>query len=60
MKIDSEHRRHAIQIAAALPNDPEDALIVLQLARDLVTVFLSEPEKNPAPVITLIGGNDCA
>jgi len=25
------HRRHAIQIAAQLPEDPKDAMVVLQL-----------------------------
>jgi hypothetical protein len=36
----ASHRRHAIQIAAALPEEPEDALIVLELARHLVKEFL--------------------
>ncbi|MGX1322691.1 hypothetical protein ACVIW2_001449 [Bradyrhizobium huanghuaihaiense] len=62
MKITLDHRRHAIQMVAALPNDPEDALIVLQLARELVTVFLAgdEPPKKSTPVVTLIRGDDCA
>ena len=34
------HRRHAIQIAAALPETGEDALIVLELARELIENFL--------------------
>jgi hypothetical protein len=38
------HRRHAIQIAAALPETPEDALIVLKLAQELVERFLYAPE----------------
>jgi hypothetical protein len=33
------HRRHAIQIAAALPETREDALIVLEFARELVERF---------------------
>lgn len=39
---DAWHRRHAIQIAAALPEDPDDALIVLELARQLVAGFLQD------------------
>lgn len=33
-------RRHAIQIAAQLPESPEDAILVLELARQLVEGFL--------------------
>lgn len=33
-------RRHAIQIAAQLPEDPNDALAVLDYARQLVEGFL--------------------
>jgi hypothetical protein len=60
MRNDAEHRRHAIQVAASLPEAPEDALIVLRLATQLVTDFLAvdEPARKPA-VITLIGGNEC-
>ena len=36
-------RRHAIQIAAQLPEDAEDALIVLECARELVEGFLARP-----------------
>jgi len=49
------HRRHAIQIAAALPETIDDALIVLDLARQLVEGFLSgpqRPEATKAPVVT--------
>ena len=38
---DAWHRRHAIQIVAALPEASEDALVVLELARELVEGFLS-------------------
>jgi hypothetical protein len=41
------HRRHAIQIAAALPEDAEDALMVLELARELVERFLYAPPEPP-------------
>jgi hypothetical protein len=35
-------RRHAIQIVAQLPDKPDDALAVLELARQLVEGFLCE------------------
>jgi hypothetical protein len=56
MKPENWHRHHAIQTVAALPGDPEDALIVLDLARMLVESFLSEPQAEPtkAPVVTLV------
>jgi hypothetical protein len=40
MSAEAWHRRHAIQIAAALPEDREDAMIVLELARELVESYL--------------------
>jgi hypothetical protein len=42
MTSEAWHRRHAIQIAAALPETTEDALIVLQLAKELVEQFLAD------------------
>jgi hypothetical protein len=36
-------RRHALQIAAQLPDNVEDALMVLELARSLVDGFLVRP-----------------
>lgn len=42
------HRRQAVQVAAALPENVEDALIVLDLARELVAGFLSgKPYNQP-------------
>lgn len=38
---DCWQRRHAIQIAAALPENIEDALLVLALATELVSGFLA-------------------
>ena len=46
-KASNDHRRHAIQTVAALPEDAEDALIVLELARQLVVEFLVEPRPEP-------------
>jgi hypothetical protein len=63
MKDDSQHRRHAIQVVAALPEDSRDALLVLDLARQLVEGFLSarpEPTQKPALIAVPIGGNECA
>jgi hypothetical protein len=37
-------RRQAVQIVAQLPEDPEDALAVLELARSLVESFLIVPQ----------------
>jgi hypothetical protein len=50
------HRRHAIQVVAALPETSEDALIVLELARHLVVTFLQvdTSEAAKAPVVTLV------
>jgi hypothetical protein len=33
-KINSWHRRHAIMLASQLPDNSEDGLIILQLARE--------------------------
>ena len=41
---ESWHRRHAVQIVAALPEDLDDALIVLDLARALVETFLAKTQ----------------
>ena len=37
---DGWQRRHAIQIAAQLPENTADALLVLELAKELVESFL--------------------
>ena len=43
-------RRHAIQIAAQLPEDPNEALAVLELAKQLVRGFLMEGQtRAPLP-----------
>jgi hypothetical protein len=42
------HRRHALTIAGQLPENVEDALLVLQAAQELVDTFLSKvPEEEP-------------
>jgi hypothetical protein len=50
-------RRHALTLASQLPENNADALVILDLVRELVVNFLqagvlSEPEK--APVVTLV------
>jgi hypothetical protein len=45
MKTEAWHRRQAIQIAAQLPENGEDALIVLELARE----FLYPPQRPETP-----------
>jgi hypothetical protein len=52
MASEAWHRRHAIQIAAALPDSTEDALIVLDMARELVRGFMAgEPAQRSALVL---------
>jgi hypothetical protein len=46
--VTNDHRRHAIQTVAALPEEPEDALLVLELARKLVLDFLCHHPEPPA------------
>lgn len=56
-KVDHNwRRRHAIQIVAQLPEDTEDALMVLELAKELVDGFLRgrqarAPLAEPAGVV---------
>ncbi len=50
MSTEAWHRRHAIQIAAALPETREDALAVLDLARELVDAFLFAPQTTAEPL----------
>jgi hypothetical protein len=48
--VEAWQRRHAIQIAAALPETREDALAVLELARELVESFLYAPQRPELPL----------
>jgi hypothetical protein len=43
------HRRHAIMIASQLPDKPEDALLVLQAAKELVEMFLMGAAEGDGP-----------
>lgn len=54
------HRRQAITLAGQLPDDPVDALMVLQAARELVETFLMRPahegvEQHPPNVLPFTG-----
>jgi hypothetical protein len=63
MKEQPWHRRHALMIAAQLPEDHNDALAVLCAAVDLVQGFLAgepEPVRKPTATVVRIGGNECA
>ena len=50
MALEAWQKRQAIQIAAALPETREDALIVLDLARQLVEGFLYGPQRPAEPL----------
>jgi hypothetical protein len=53
--VQHSHRRHAIQVVASLPNESNDALIVLELARRLVSTFLqSDAAPARAQIVTLL------
>jgi hypothetical protein len=49
-------RRHALNVAGQLPENATDALVILDLLRELVVTFLhvDMPEPEKAPVVTLI------
>lgn len=54
-KGEAWHRRHALHLAAQLPENPEDALMVLDCARELVEKFLAPSFSAPAaPDATLL------
>lgn len=52
-------RRHAIHIVSELPDDPDDALMVLRLAIEVVERFLA-PQERPAPALTLVSASRSA
>lgn len=53
MPDDAWHRRHAVQIAAQLPENLDDAIRVLDLTRQLVEAFLT-----PQPALERAAGAD--
>ena len=58
-KIESWHRRHALHLAAQLPDGRDDALAALECVKELVTEFLQAdaPEPAKAQIVTLV--RDC-
>lgn len=51
-------RRHAIHIVSELPEDPQDALMVLHLAIEVVEQFLLPQDRlAAAPVLTLVAAS---
>jgi len=61
MRHQAWHKRHAIQLAAQLPENDDDALIVLGLTMRLVVTFMGDDdsvESRPAKVVP-IGGGKC-
>jgi len=52
MNTDGWARRHAVQIVSALPEDAAEALLVLELARELISSFMvGKPLQRPAPAL---------
>jgi hypothetical protein len=47
------HRRHALQLASQLPENPIDARLVLRAVAELVDDFLTKPEPEAKPVVKL-------
>ena len=45
----SWHRRQAVMLASQLPEHPQDAVIILELVKRIVTDFLAEPEPAQVP-----------
>ena len=48
-KIETWHRRHALQLACQLPESRRDALLILEASRDLVENFIDPPPAKPVP-----------
>jgi hypothetical protein len=46
------HRRQAMVLAGQLPENPADALLVLEAMHELVETFLSVPDAAPAKPAT--------
>jgi hypothetical protein len=57
MTVLSWHRRQAVQIVGALPENIEDALIVLALATELTAGFLAGQPLQPDLVLERERGN---
>jgi hypothetical protein len=64
MKEQPWHRRHAIMLAGQLPEGKEDALLILDAVRRIVTLpgFWDgvDPDENKPAKLVRIGGNEHA
>lgn len=49
-------KRVAVHVVTLLPEDENDALVVLEFARELVTDYIAEP-KHESGLVIPIGGN---
>jgi hypothetical protein len=57
MKPENWHRRHVVMLASQLPEETADALMVLDLVRELMVSFLAveqQPEPAKSPVVKLV------
>ena len=59
-KIESWHRRHAIQLAAQLPDGIEDARTIVRLVEELISRFLLEPEGSSKATLSVVPIRDDA
>lgn len=57
VKSDGWRRRHALQIVTQLPENHDDAIAVLELARELVDGFLVG-EKSDHPVLAFSSASE--
>ena len=53
VKSESWRKRQGIQIASMLPENPEDALAILDYARQLVTGFLLDEPPPGAKIVAI-------
>ena len=58
MRDEAWKRRHALQLAAQLPDDPADALDVLRYTRQLVEDYLCDGPKPEGCTVRLVRGSD--
>jgi hypothetical protein len=53
MKIEQDHRLHAVQMAGQLPSGRDDALAVLDCLREIIAYVHSDaPTAVKAPIVT--------
>jgi hypothetical protein len=59
--MEAWHRRHAIVLASQLPDNVEDARLVLEATCEIVESFLAPKVDKPLPEnVVRIGGNERA